>query len=108
MDEAIKVGDKVRTGVYVCGEFRAMWPGIVTGVSSDGTLASVDIGSMHGCAPNVRTEQISHLRKEPCECTCAAKDMPFGRCCKATPNVAVSSGVAASVEETASGSKPSA
>lgn len=23
------------------------------------------------------------------ECTCAAKDMPFGRCCKVTPNAAV-------------------
>lgn len=60
----IKIGDKVRTGVYVCNEFRPMWLGHVVGISSDGTLASVDIGSMHGCAPNIRLEQISHLRLE--------------------------------------------
>ena len=61
----IEVGDKVRTGVYLCGEWKPMWLGTVTGMSSDGTTASVDIGSMHGCAPNLRFEQISHLRREP-------------------------------------------
>ena len=64
-DDRIKVGDTVRTGVYVCGEWRPMWLGKVGGISNDGTLASVDIGTMHGCAPNVHTEQISHLRREP-------------------------------------------
>ena len=64
MDASIKIGDKVRTGVYVCNEWKPMWLGIVVGISNDGTLASVDTGSMHGCAPIVRTEQISHLRKE--------------------------------------------
>jgi len=64
MHEPIKAGDKVRTGVYVCGEWKPMWLGVVTCVSNDGTLATVDIGTMHGCAPNVRTEQVSHLRRE--------------------------------------------
>lgn len=63
--EHIKVGDKVRTGVYVCGEWKPMWLGTVTGMSNDGTTASVDIGSMHGCAPNMRFEQTAHLRREP-------------------------------------------
>lgn len=84
MEDRIKVGDRVTTGVYVCGEFRPVWLGKVVGISNDRTLALVDIGSMHGCAKNIRTEQISHLRKEPLECTCTAKDMPFGRCCKTT------------------------
>ena len=86
MYEPIKVGEKVRTGVYVCGECKPMWLGMVTGLSSDGAVASVDIGSMHGCAPNMRLEQTGHLRREPEECTCVAKDMPFGNCCKLTPN----------------------
>lgn len=64
MYEPIKVGDKVRTGVYVCGEWKPMWLGMVTGMSHDGTLASVDVGTMHGCAPRVHTEQVSHLRHE--------------------------------------------
>jgi hypothetical protein len=85
MSDKIRVGDTVRTGVYVCGEFRPMWLGKVTGISADETLATVDIGTMHGCRANQRTEQISHLRLEEPECTCAAADMPFGRCCKA-PN----------------------
>ena len=65
MYEPIKIGDKVRTGVYVCGVFKPMWLGTVTEMSHDGTTASVDIGSMHGCAPNIRLEQTSHLRREP-------------------------------------------
>lgn len=64
MSERIKVGDTVRTGVYVLGEFRQMWLGTVTDVSTDGTLASVDIGTIHGCAVNIRVEQVSHLRTE--------------------------------------------
>ena len=65
MSNEIKVGSVVRTGVYVIGEWRPMWLGTVTGISNDGTLATVDVGSMHGCAPNVHLEQISHLRLEP-------------------------------------------
>lgn len=60
----IKVGSTVRTGVYVCGEWRGMWLGKVEGVSSDGMVATVDIGSMHGCAKNIVFEQVSHLRLE--------------------------------------------
>lgn len=62
--EEIKVGDRVRTGVYVCGEWKPMSVGIVTGISNDGTLASVDVMSLHGGRPWVRTEQVGHLRKE--------------------------------------------
>ena len=61
----IRIGDTVRTGVYVCGEFRPMWLGKVVELSSDKTLASVDIGSMHGAARNIHVEMVSHLRKEP-------------------------------------------
>lgn len=83
----MKVGDVVRTGVYVCGEFRPMWLGTVVDISNDEALALVDTGTMHGCARRAHWEQISHLRKEyPNECTCSAKDMPFGQCCKATAN----------------------
>jgi len=65
MSSEIVIGSVVRTGVYVCGEWRPMWLGTVTGISNDETLATVDIGTMHGCAPNVRLEQKSHLRLEP-------------------------------------------
>ena len=60
----IAVGDTVKTGVYVSGEWRPIWLGKVIAISNDGTLASVDVGSMHGCARNVHTEQTSHLRRE--------------------------------------------
>jgi len=62
---SINIGDRVRTGVYVMNEWRPSSSGIVVGKSADGTLAQVDIMSLHGGAPWVRTEQISHLRKEP-------------------------------------------
>ena len=60
----MKIGDVVRTGVYVCGEFKPMWLGRIVNISNDGTLALVDKGTMHGCAPIKHWEQISHLRKE--------------------------------------------
>ena len=60
----MKIGDKVRTGVYVLGEFKPMWLGEIKSFSSDGTLAVVDRGSMHGCRPIISTEMISHLRLE--------------------------------------------
>lgn len=62
--EDIKVGDKVRTGVYVVGEWEPMHLGIVTAISNDGTLANVDVMSLHGGKAWIRTEQIAHLRKE--------------------------------------------
>jgi hypothetical protein len=63
--DSINIGDRVRTGVYVMGEWRPSSSGIVVSKSSDGTLADVDIMSLHGGRPWVRTEQISQLRKEP-------------------------------------------
>jgi len=61
----IAIGDRVRTGVYVIGEWRPMWLGIVVDQSEDGTISKVDTGSMHGCAPRLCWEQTSHLRAEP-------------------------------------------
>jgi hypothetical protein len=59
----MKVGDKVRTGVYVCGEWKGMWIGIITR-RIDSQLVEVDIGSLHGCAPRKQIEQETHLRLE--------------------------------------------
>lgn len=64
MGEQINVGDRVRIGVWVCGEWKPMSLGVVTAISNDSTLASVDVMSLHGGRPWVRTEQIGHLRKE--------------------------------------------
>lgn len=61
----IKVGDRVRTGVYVCNEWKPMHLGIVTSQSNDGTLSNVDIMSLYGGAPRIHLEQTSHLRLEP-------------------------------------------
>lgn len=85
MADSIKVGDRVRTGVYVIGEWHPMSLGIVVAVSTDGSTAMVDVMSLHGGAPWLRTEMTSHLRLEPEECTCTADNMRFGRCCKAPP-----------------------
>jgi len=57
----IRVGDKVETCVYVCGERRPMNRGMVVRVHSG--YCDVDIGSLHGCAPWVVGEVTSHLRK---------------------------------------------
>ena len=65
MVEQIRVGDRVRTGVYVLGDWKPCSVGYVVSVSNDGILAEVDVMSLHGGAPWVRLEQISHLRKEP-------------------------------------------
>ena len=61
----IKIGDKVRTGVYVIGEWKPMWLGEIVDQSSDGSSSKVDIGTIHGCAPRTQWEQTSHLRAEP-------------------------------------------
>lgn len=61
----IKIGDRVRTGVYVIGEWKPMWLGMVIDQSDDGSSSKVDIGSMHGCRAIINWEQTSHLRKEP-------------------------------------------
>lgn len=65
MSGNIQVGDRVRTGVSVCGEWQPMAEGIVKWVSADGSIADVDVMSLHGGAPWIRTEATSSLRKEP-------------------------------------------
>jgi hypothetical protein len=60
----IRVGDKVRIGVYVCGEFKPMGLAIVV-EDVDAQLCKVDKMSLHGGAPWITLEQKSHLRKEP-------------------------------------------
>jgi hypothetical protein len=59
----MKVGDRVRTGVYVCGEWKGMYLGIITR-RIDAQLVEVDVGSLHGCKPWKHIEQESHLRME--------------------------------------------
>jgi hypothetical protein len=63
-DSKIRVGDKVRIGVYVCGEFKPMGLAIVV-EDVDAHLCKVDKMSLHGGAPWITLEQKSHLRKEP-------------------------------------------
>jgi hypothetical protein len=62
---SIKVGDKVRTGVYVMGEWKPMASGFVVAQSCDGSVSDVDIGSLHGAAPWIHKEVTSHLRLMP-------------------------------------------
>ena len=57
----MKIGDRVTTGVYVCGEYIPMSEGIITRRIND-ELVEVDIMSLHGGRPWLRTEQESHLR----------------------------------------------
>jgi hypothetical protein len=59
----IKVGDMVRTGVYVLGEWRSSYSGRVVRLSADGTTAEVDVMSHHGGRPWIHFEATSHLRK---------------------------------------------
>lgn len=62
-DNEIKVGDMVRTGVYVLGEWRPSYLGRVVRMSGDGSVSEVDVMGHHGGAPWIRLEQTSHLRK---------------------------------------------
>lgn len=62
--DRIKVGDRVRTGVYVAGKWRPMSIGIVVSQSNDGSVSNVDIMSLHGGAPWVTAERTDHLRRE--------------------------------------------
>lgn len=57
----IKVGDKVRTGVYVLGKWIPASIGVVVAQSFDGSVSDVDVMSLHGGAPWVRKEQTNHL-----------------------------------------------
>ncbi len=61
--QQIKTGDTVRTGVYVCGEWKPMYLARVTRIIDD-QLCEVDKMSLHGGAPWLQIEQISYLRKE--------------------------------------------
>ena len=56
----IKVGTVVESGVYVCGEFRAIYKGVV--IWTDGDKAKVDVGTIHGCRPWVFLEEMKNLK----------------------------------------------
>lgn len=55
------VGDKVHTGVFVCGEWMPVCVGRVVQIVDD-QLINVDVMSLHGGAPWVKLEQASHCR----------------------------------------------
>jgi hypothetical protein len=57
----MNIGDRVTTGVYVCGEYQPMCEGIITR-RIDSQLVEVDVMSLHGGRPWLRVEQESHLR----------------------------------------------
>jgi hypothetical protein len=61
--DEIKVGDMVRCGVYVLGEWRQSYLGRIVQQSSDGAVSHVDVMSHHGGSPWIHFEQTSHLRK---------------------------------------------
>ena len=63
----INIGDRVRTGVYIGGEWRPSSPGIVVSKTPDGSVCGVDIMSLHGGRPWVLQERTDHLRPEPQE-----------------------------------------
>ena len=58
-----KVGDRVRTGVYVCGEWKGCELGIVTRVVDSGTI-EVDVMSLHGGRPWIKLERADHCQLE--------------------------------------------
>lgn len=60
----IRIGSRVRTGVYVNGEWHPSYSGIVVAQSPDGTVSDVDVGSLHECQPWIHKESTSHLRME--------------------------------------------
>lgn len=62
MADQIKIGDKVQMGVFVARRWRPTLKGIVTNISHDGTLATIDAGTMHGCEPDIYVEPVALLR----------------------------------------------
>jgi hypothetical protein len=56
-----KIGERVKVGVYVCGEWRSMHTAVVVR-TIDSQLIEVDRMSLHGGAPWLSIEQISHCR----------------------------------------------
>ncbi len=75
--QGIKIGDKVRSGVYVLNEWRPMHTGIVVSQTADGSVSGVDRMSLHGGAPWVVQEQTSHLRKIPMMSADGGEDIPL-------------------------------
>ena len=63
MNDDIQVGDRVRCGVFVAGEWRPMHVGIV--VQTVFGLCAVDRMSLHGGAPWVVWEDARLVQKEP-------------------------------------------
>lgn len=59
----IKIGDKVVTGVFVLGEFKPVYTGIVVAQNCDGTVSDVDVGSITGGRPWIHKESTCLLRK---------------------------------------------
>jgi hypothetical protein len=59
----VQIGDKVKTGVYVLGEWMPMYIGIVVDQSIDQTISKVDVMSLHGGAPWIHAERTDHLHK---------------------------------------------
>jgi hypothetical protein len=57
----MKIGDKVQTGVYICGEWKSMYTGIIVSRVNN-ELVNVDVGSLHGCQPWIKLEEESNLR----------------------------------------------
>lgn len=57
-----QIGERVRTGVYVCGEFRPMVDGIIVAVHNG--YCDVDVMSFRGGAPWVRSYTYGELRRE--------------------------------------------
>jgi hypothetical protein len=81
MADHIKIGDRVRCGVYVMGEWKPMHIGIVTRDHGDGTY-DVDRMSPHGGRPWVEREQ--WVRPEPAGVPGTLPD-ECGTCRKAIP-----------------------
>ena len=74
----VRIGDKVRTGVYVNGEWCQMQTGMVVAQSFDGSVSDVDIMSLHGGRPWVVKESTAQLRKiSTMMSTDGGKDIPL-------------------------------
>jgi hypothetical protein len=59
----IDVGDKVETAVFVNNKRVPMSVGIVVRQSEDKSISYVDIMSLHGGAPWIKSETTCHLIK---------------------------------------------
>ena len=59
---SVKIGDMVRLGVWVCGEWQPMSLGKVTAIR-DGYIEA-DVMGIHGGAPWIQTSQNYHYMLE--------------------------------------------